>query len=340
MSARLAVGLCVVLRICAVPAPAQEVAKPLPAFRLLDTNRVERLQEELDEASAGGYAVAFGSPAYQRLVLRPRAEAEERAAYRVLEGKDAIEQALAQGYRALPGLVDTRAGRPAVIARKARETDRYESLLLHANRTGTLDREIGEARARGFCVIGMGSDDEGHWAILERPAERPVGDRAEAAVLLATSTQETLQKELSARAADGYHIVATSAWKEILVSLQRRAGEKPVGYRVLSTTRSGTLEREINAAAEQGFRFSPGTLHAVQKGAVPMLGRTGTEYTAIMEKRADDEPHRHYVIVGARRSSTLAREFEDAVGKGLSPVALTLGYSDQETLILFERVRQ
>jgi hypothetical protein len=37
--------------------------------------------------------------------------------------------------------------------------------------------------------------------------------------------------------------------------------------------------------------------------------------------------------------STLIREFDEAVAKGLAPVGLTLGYSDQETLVLFERAR-
>jgi len=327
MSGRLTRGLWVILLLSTIPVPSQEAATAQPAYRLLSTDSLEDLQQALDDASANGYAPAFGSPAYQLLVLRRRADSEEPSAYRVLDGPKAIEQAMAQGLRAIPGTFDTAGGTLVAIARRASETERHELLVLQTNRTGTLNDE-------------MASDDAGHSALLERPANvTPEAGSVDPGALVAANTQDTLQQELAARAEAGYHIVQASAWKEMLLALERREGQEPTEYRVLSTTRSGTLGREVNAAASQGFRYVPGTLHAVQKGAT-LFGRAGSEFVAIMERAPSGDAAREYFLVGARRVSTLTREFDEAVTGGFAPVGLTLGYQEQENLILLDRSRR
>lgn len=339
MSATLIIGLFVILPICHVPAPTQGATPP--DFRLVSAKNVETLQQELDRAAAEGYAVALAWPAYDLVLLRRRAESELVCAYRVLDGQKAITASLAAGYRALPDTLDVRGGALRAIAVPPRPGEAVESLLLTTNRTGTLDQQIRDARGKGFHVIALASDDSGHAALLERsPGERLEPADAEAGALIAASSQDTLQKELADRAAAGYHVAQASSWKETLLVLERGDAGEPFEYRVVSTTKSSTLEREMNAAAASGFRFTPGTLHAQQKGAVPLFGRTGTDYVVIMEKRAGASPVPEYVVVGARRMGTLIREFDEAVAKGLVPVAMTLGYSDQETLVLFEGQRR
>lgn len=341
MPALLAIALCTGFSSGELPVPAQETTAAA-AFRLVSAKSVDDLQQELDRASADGYAVALAWPAYELVILRRREVSEAPASYRVFNGEQAIKDGLTQGYRAVPDTLDVRQGALLVIAAKATSTDPYESLLLHTNRTGTLETEIRNARTRGYHVVGMTSDDAGHAALLERrPAQPPAESNGKAVALIAASAQDTLQKELAVRASAGYGIAQASSWKETVLALEHRGGGTPLEYRVLSTTKSSTLEREMNAAAANGFRLTPGTIHAQQKGAVPLFGgRLGTDYVAIMEKASGGDSAAEYVIVGARRIKTLVREFDEAVAKGLVPVALSLGYSDQETLVIFERPRQ
>jgi len=336
MPALLTVALCATLSISSPPATSQDTAGTA-SFRLVNASNLDELQRELDEASADGYLVALAWPAYELAILRRRAASESLRSYRVFNGEKAINEGLSQGYRAVPDTLDVIGGALLVVAVKSSDDERYESLLLHTNRTSTLETEVQSARANDFRVVGMASDDHGHAALLERPAGQPSTKSSAAAALIATSAQETLQKELAARAAAGYSIVQASSWKETVLALERTDDRVTREYRVLSTTKSGTLEREMNGAAKQGFRLTPGTLHAQQKGAVPLFGRTGTEYVAIMERTPDGGPASEYLIVGARRIKTLVREFDGAVAKGLVPVAMSLPFADQETLVVFER---
>ena len=338
MSFSLMMGVWLVVSACQVPAMAQETATGGPAFRLVHAKNVEDLQRELDRASDAGYAVALAWPAYDLAILRRRAIAEARSAYRVLDGMPEIQLWLGKGYRAVPDTLDVSGEALFVIAVPPREGESYESFVLRTSGSDTLDREIRDAHAKGYRVIGMTSGGSGHAALLERPRGEPLASGSGAAAVIGAKRQETLQKELTDRAAAGYRIAQASSWTETALALERREGETPLEYVVLSTTKASTLEREMNVAAEKGFRFTPGTLHAQQKGAVPIFGgRTGTDYVAIMEKQSGAGPASGYAIVGARRIGTLVREFDEAVAKGLVPVALTLGYSDQETLVLFQR---
>jgi hypothetical protein len=342
MSTLLMIGLWVMLSTCQTLVTVQEAATQRPAFRLVHAKNVDILQQELDRASAEGYAVSLAWPGYDLVVLRRRSATELLGAYRVLKGNENIAQSLLQGYRALPDTLEVTGGTLLVIAQPPGEGVRYESLILRTSGTSALDREIRDARAKGFHVVGMASDDSGHAAVLERRGgEMAEPGGADAVALIAASRQDTLQKELADRSAAGYRIAQASSWTETVLALEQRDGDTPLEYLVLSTTRGSTLEREMNGAAVKGFRLTPGTLHAQQKGAVPIFGgRMGTEYVAIMEKCTDTHSVAGYVIVGARRIGTLTREFDAAVAKGLVPVAMTLGYSDQEMLVVLERPRQ
>jgi hypothetical protein len=336
MRAQLLTGLCIFLATCTIPAAAQEPPAAGPAHRLIIAKNVDKLQEELDRAAADGYAVALGWPGYAIAILTRRAEGGPRPEYRVFNGEKAIQQGLAQGYRAVPDTLDVYGDAPLVIARKAVDAEKSESLLLRAHRTATLDKEVREAAARGFRVIGMASNDSGHSVLLERAAGTPPDVAgADVAALIAVSRQDSLQSELASRAAAGYRIAQSSCWNETLLSLERRHAEKPPEYRVLSAAKSTTLEQEIGMAATEGFRYTPGTLHAVQK-SVPLFGAMSVEYLAIMEKAADDVS-REYFLVSVRRVKTLAQEFDDAVARGFTPVALSLPFQSQEALVLFER---
>lgn len=336
MSARSTAVLGAILSIAASLASGQTATSPGPAFRLIDAKNLTALQQELDRAAADGYVVMLAWPGYERVILGRGRDDQPRPVYRVFSGEKEIRQRLAQGYRAVPDTLDVYDGTLSVIARQVEEIDRCEPLLLKTTLTGRLTEELEQAATKGFRIVGMASDDSGHAALLERVMGGVAGvNRSNDVALIAANRQDTLQKELSDRVSAGYRIVGSSSWKETLIALERRE-EAAVDYRVLSTTKSATLEQEMNAAAAQGFHYTPSTLQVVQKGAMPLLGRFGSEYVVVMEKHAGERPH-EYFIVAAKRTGTIIKEFDEAIARGLVPVASMIGYSEQETLVVFDR---
>ena len=147
--------------------------------------------------------------------------------------------------------------------------DKY--LLLAAERTTTIQREIDDAAAKGFRVFGASSTDGSETVMLLEKS----GDKYQYRVLAATRSG-TLQREINEAAGDGYHIVprAVARKGDELLVLMEKGPEGPATpqYQVLGTDRTGTLQKEITQASNDGF-----TLVAVAK--------TG-EHIAILERRA------------------------------------------------------
>jgi hypothetical protein len=57
-----------------------------------------------------------------------------------------------------------------VLERPPKPTKRYEYKLLATTKTSTLQKEVTEAQAAGFVLVGMVSRGE-HMVIMEREAE-------------------------------------------------------------------------------------------------------------------------------------------------------------------------
>ena len=147
------------------------------------------------------------------------------------------------------------------------QDDRY--LLLATERTGTMQKEIDEAAARGFRVVTASPGDGDEYIVLLEQTTDKHQYR-----LLATSRTATLQRELEDAAKEGYRILPKSiAHKgdELLVLMEKGAqGSALADYQVLATERTGTLQREISQAALNGY-----TLVALAKRG---------EHVAILER--------------------------------------------------------
>jgi hypothetical protein len=147
------------------------------------------------------------------------------------------------------------------------QDDRY--LLLATERTGTMQKEIDEAAARGFRVVTASPGDGDEYIVLLEQATDKHQYR-----LLATTRTATLQSELDEAAKQGYRILPKSiAHKgdELLVLMEKAAdGSAFADYQVLATERTGTLQREISQAALNGY-----TLVALAKRG---------EHVAILER--------------------------------------------------------
>jgi hypothetical protein len=149
----------------------------------------------------------------------------------------------------------------------AAQDDRY--LLLATERTGTMQKEIDDAAAKGFRVVTASPGDGGEYIVLLEQTTDKYQYR-----LLATTRTGTLQRELDEAAKEGYRILPKSiAHKgdELLVLMEKGAeNSAPADYQVLATERTGTLQKEISQASVNGY-----TLIALAKRG---------EHVAILER--------------------------------------------------------
>lgn len=133
-------------------------------------------------------------------------------------------------------------------------------LLLATKRTGTMQKEIDEAAARGYRIL-MGSPTSGEEMALFMQKVASPGDTYQYK-LLATTRTGTMQKELNELAVTGFRLLPSTmiAKKQMIgpievVALLERApkGNKKYEYRLLATTRTSTLQKEVLEAQEAGF---------------------------------------------------------------------------------------
>jgi hypothetical protein len=130
----------------------------------------------------------------------------------------------------------------AAAAEGQEAADKY--VLLAAERTATMQREIDEVAARGFRVFGASPNDGSEVVVLLEKSSDTYQYR-----LLAATRIGTLQREVSEAAGDGFHVVpraVTRKGDELLV-LMEKGPDSPARsqYRVLATERTATLQKEI-----------------------------------------------------------------------------------------------
>jgi hypothetical protein len=144
--------------------------------------------------------------------------------------------------------------------------------------------------------------------------------------ILATTRTATMQKEMSAAAADGYRFVSVMGGEtafggnEVVTLMQRTASGTPqYEYRLLATSRTSTMQGELQEAARAGFDFVGQTVFESLFG--------GKEVTIILERDTAAPPAARYEyrLVATSRTSTLQKELEQLGQAGYSAVAMTVG---------------
>jgi hypothetical protein len=154
-------------------------------YLLLATTKTSTMQKELDEAAAQGFRVVAGSPtsgAEMVLLLERVAQPPDTYKYKLLATtrtgtmQKELNDAAEAGYRLLPQTMIAKQqllGAQEVVVvleRPPKPTKRYEYKLLATTKTSTLQKEVTEAQAAGFVLVGMVSRGE-HMVIMEREAE-------------------------------------------------------------------------------------------------------------------------------------------------------------------------
>jgi hypothetical protein len=143
------------------------------------------MQKELDENAAKGYRILVGSPtseAEMAIFLSREATAEEPYKYKLLATtrtgtmQKELNDMAANGYRLMPrtmiakkqliGPVEI----VAILERPPTVSKQYDYKLLATTLTGTLQKEVTEAQAAGYVIVGMVSRGE-HMVIMERESD-------------------------------------------------------------------------------------------------------------------------------------------------------------------------
>jgi hypothetical protein len=155
----------------------------------------------------------------------------------------------------------------------------------------------------------------------------PVAGQASSDVrVLATSKTSTMQKEMSAAAAEGFRFVSvmggeTSAGGKEVVALMQKAADATARYeyKLLATSKTSTLQHELQEAAASGFEFVGQTVFESLFG--------GKEVAVILErdKTAPNTTKYDYHLVATKRTSTLQKELAAAAEAGYEALAMTVG---------------
>ena len=178
--------LSLLLSVLVPSASAQRLKiEPEQRYLLLATKKTSTMQKELNEAAAQGFRIAVGSPTSgteMALLLERVAQPEDAYTYRLLATtrtstmqKELTEAAL-DGFRLLPRTMIAKErmfGGPEIVVileRPQKVEKRYEYKLLATNLTSTLQKELTQAKADGFVLVGMVSRGE-HMVIMEKETQ-------------------------------------------------------------------------------------------------------------------------------------------------------------------------
>jgi hypothetical protein len=204
---------------------------------------------------------------------------------------------------------------------------RFEYKVLGATKISTIRKELEDAATQGYELRGVTANSSlmpfsvsETIAVMEREAGQT---RQKYEYRFLTAKREgTIQKELEASVAEGFHPVAMSVCRDnnaasVVFALPvlrydlilRRNVENPTAemaareYRFVSTMKVNTLEKEMNQFANKGYRC-----HLTAVGIV-----------ALMARGRNDQPVQRYEYqLLAARSGTLAKELAEAGRKGFA----------------------
>lgn len=164
---------------------AQKGAKlkiePDQRYLMLATQKTSTMQKELDEAAALGFRIVTGSPtstSEMAVLLERVADPSAPYQYKLLSTtkiatmRKELNEVAQEGFRLLPRTMTTKEGflsmEIVMLTEKAPNSDkRYEYKLYATTSEKKMRKEIEEAEAQGFVLMGMVSRGE-HMVILER----------------------------------------------------------------------------------------------------------------------------------------------------------------------------
>ena len=159
-------------------------------------------------------------------------------------------------------------------------------LLLAANRTSTMQKEMQEAAEAGYAFAGLmgGTTSFGGSEVVVVMQRLPGSNPRFAYRLLATSKTSTMQKELQEAGEAGFSYLeqtvfsSTFGGEEAVVILERDKDlpPRPFEYQLLATKKTSTMQKELSEAGAAGFQFVGVTVASTAFG--------GEEVVAILRR--------------------------------------------------------
>ena len=172
----------------AVSATAQNKLKidPESKYLLLATVKTSTMQKELDEASGQGFRIISSASSCGQsemvLFLERVTQGPNTYKYKLLATtrtstmEKELNQAAREGFRLLPRTITAKEGfltneLVSVLEMAPKSSKRYEYRLLATSRTGTLQKEVTQAEADGFVLVGLVGRGE-NMVIMEKEADQ------------------------------------------------------------------------------------------------------------------------------------------------------------------------
>ncbi|MGH9754644.1 MAG: hypothetical protein ACREA2_17850 [Blastocatellia bacterium] len=181
-----------ILALTAASAVAQGKLKidPEQQYLLLSTNKTSTMQKELDEASGLGFRVKIGvsNCGQMEMVLFLERVAEPPNLYKyklVATNKTStmdkeLNDVAREGFRLMPQSLMAKEGMltkeiVGVMEKSPRSDKRYEYKLLATSLTGTLQKEVKQAEADGYSLVGMIARGE-NMVVMEKETTLKAGN--------------------------------------------------------------------------------------------------------------------------------------------------------------------
>lgn len=153
----------------AVAAEAQD-----DRYLLLATERTSTMQQEINDAAARGFRVVATSPKESGEVLVVLEQTKDKYEYllvattRTATLQREITDAAEAGFHIVPRAVTGKGDEVVLLMEKGgKSPTNVQYRVLATERTGTLQKEIGQASADGYSLVALAGRGE-HVAILER----------------------------------------------------------------------------------------------------------------------------------------------------------------------------
>jgi hypothetical protein len=150
-------------------------------YKLLATTKTSTMQKEIDQMAAQGYRIIVGAPtsgSEMVLLLSRDGTVAEPYQYKLLATtrtgtmQKELNDAAETGFRVIPSTMIPKKGFLSteivvIMERPPKPNRRYNYRLLATSRTGTMQKEITDAKDSGYRIVGMVSRDE-HMVVMER----------------------------------------------------------------------------------------------------------------------------------------------------------------------------
>ncbi|MEP7075042.1 MAG: hypothetical protein ABI878_04460 [Acidobacteriota bacterium] len=165
----------------------QDTNSELLQYKLLATTRTSTMQKEMDETSAQGYRILVGSPtsgSEMAVFMSRDGTVKDPYKYKLLATtrtgtmQKELNEAADGGFRLIPSTMIAKkqvlggVEIVMIMEQPPKVVHQYEYKLLATSRTSTLQKEVTEAVAAGFVIVGMVSRDE-HMVVMERATVSP-----------------------------------------------------------------------------------------------------------------------------------------------------------------------